>query len=166
MVAMTRDEAEHDRPPESDRPAERVHLPWGSLLESLLAAQASAAQLLTGSRMSSSAQRLVEFARQSGSPVLTPVSPMANRLVGAALLLGGSAIRASDEGSMPVGERVLLVEAVAADAAGLRSARDTMLILGAASVECVTLQLLGGSSEDVHVLLPTETLLRLAAAAF
>jgi hypothetical protein len=135
---------------------------WGSLLNGILEAQQSAAKLLAGPDIASSAEALAAFASRRGHPVLVPVSPMANRLVGAALVVGGRSLRASDEGSVPVGEHVLLVEAVAAGAAGLRSASDMLRSLGAASVECVALTLLADDDENVHVLLREEPPLRVA----
>lgn len=137
----------------------------GPLLSSVVAAHEGAAELLSGARMVRSAALLVEFAQRHGGPVLVPVSPMASRLVGAALLYGGDEVRAGDEGSVPTGQHVLLVEAVASAPAGLLNARQVMLAVGAASVECVALQLIGtdDSAEGVNVLLPSRAALRLAA---
>jgi hypothetical protein len=136
--------------------------PWGSLLNDILEAQRTAAKLLAGPQIAYSAKALAAFAQRRGYPVLVPASPMANRLVGAALMSDAGALRATDDGSVPVGEHVLLVEAVAAGTAGLRNASDVLLSLGAASVECVALRLLGDGGEYIHVLLADEPPLRLA----
>jgi len=108
--------------------------PRPSLLKAVLEAQQSSAKLLAGERIADSARLLVDFAAGCGSPVLSPTSPMAARLVGAALVLGQGAVRATDESTVPVGEHLLLVEAVAVGGAGLLSARERMLRLGATSV--------------------------------
>lgn len=89
---------------------------------------------------------------------------MAARLVGAALLLGHGAVRATDESTVPAGEHVLLVEAVAVGAAGLLGARERMLRLGAARVDMVALHLPPQAAGEVHVLLPRAAHLRLATA--
>lgn len=138
--------------------------PRPSLLEAVLDAQRSAANLLAGERIADSAQLLVDFATDCGSPVLAPTSPMAARLVGAALLLGHGSVRATDESSVPVGEHMLLVEAVAVGAAGLLGARERMLRLGAARVDMVALHLPPQAVGDVHILLPRVAHLRLASA--
>jgi hypothetical protein len=135
------------------RPAE-VALAWGPLLSAVLAAQASSADLLSAERICDSAQLLLRFTERCGSPVLAPVSPMAARLVGAALLLGRETIRATDDGTVPVGEHVLLVEAAAVGPAGLLAAREAMLRAGAARVDVVALHLPDDQRGDVSVLMP------------
>jgi hypothetical protein len=134
-----------------------------TLLGAVLDAQRTAANLLAGDRIGDSARLLVEFAADCGYPVFAPTSPMAARLVGAALLVGRGAVRATDEGTVPLGEHVLLVEAVAVGTAGLLGAREVMLRLGAARVDMVALHLPAHASDGVHVLLPRGARLRLAA---
>lgn len=137
--------------------------PRPSLLKAVLEAQQSSAKLLAGERIADSARLLVDFAAGCGSPVLSPTSPMAARLVGAALVLGQGAVRATDESTVPVGEHPLLVEAVAVGGAGLLSARERMLRLGATRVDMVALHLPSGAAGDVQVLMPRVQHLHLAA---
>lgn len=135
---------------------------WGPALSAILDAQASSANLLDAVHICRSAEQLVSFARSCGSPVLAPASPMAHRLVGAALLLSGGDLRATDEGSVPVGEDVLVVEAVVAGLAALDSLSEIMAARGAASVRRAALRVLGAAPAGVHELWPAASALRLA----
>jgi hypothetical protein len=136
--------------PQDSRTIEPHAQEW---LEAVLDAQASAARLLSATTIKSSAEALVNYARTVGSPMLVPASAMADRLVGAALLLSDGQLRASDDGSTPAGEDVLLVEAVAAQTTGLASQRARLLALGANSVRVVALRVLMGRDAEVPALL-------------
>lgn len=138
--------------PSEDSAADKV---YGDeqLLDLVLDAQASTARLLSSTRIRASAQALVEYALAKGSPVLIAASPMAQRLVGAALLLSEGVLEAADEGSMPSGQDVLLVEGVAARDGALASQRDRLVSLGVKSVEVVALSILSDSEHLVPVLL-------------
>jgi hypothetical protein len=78
---------------------------------------------------------------------------MAQRLVGAALLMSKGTLRAGDDSFIPAGEDVLLVEAVAAVATALCNRRDLLMSLGAGTVGVVALGLLAEQGQDIHVLL-------------
>lgn len=123
------------------------------LLDLVLEAQASTAHFLSGSKIKTSAEALVQYAVAAGSPMLMAASPMAQRLVGAALLLSNGALRAADAGSAPTGQDVLLVEAVAARDVGLGSQRDQLIALGVRSVQLVALGILARDDSQIPILL-------------
>jgi hypothetical protein len=130
----------------------QIH-PDTELLDLVLDAQASTAHLLSSTRIRASAEALVEYALAKGSPTLIAASPMAQRLVGAALLLSEGALCAADEGFIPSGQNILLVEGVAARDSALTSQRERLVALGAKSVEIVALSVLLNSEHTVPVLL-------------
>lgn len=113
-----------------------------TLLARVLTAQEGSAAALASTEIKRSADALVRHATALGSPWLMAVSPMAERLVGAALLASDGTLRAIDDGRIPQDEHVLLVEAVAVSAAALETSRDILVRLGAARVDLAALRLL------------------------
>lgn len=124
-----------------------------SLLDLVLQAQRDAGYLLSAREIKSSADALLQFASSVGLPLLIPVTPMAQRLVGAALLMSGGVLEASDDGTIPHDADVLLVDAVAVVGTALRWQRDLTLAMGATSVRCVALDVIGEMPTDIHLLL-------------
>lgn len=113
-----------------------------TLLAQVLTAQEDSAAALASTEIKRSADALVRHATALGSPWLMAVSPMAERLVGAALLASDGMLRAVDDGRIPREEHVLLVEAVAVSAVALETRRDLLVRLGAARVDLAALRLL------------------------
>lgn len=118
----------------------------------VVAAQAASAAALSAGEIKRTADSLVRHALALGDPVLAAVSPMAQRLVGAAMLASDGTLRATDESSVPVGEHVLLVEVVAVAPGALSWNRNLFERLGAARLSAVAVDLLRDRDPDVHLL--------------
>jgi hypothetical protein len=126
----------------------------GPLLEAVIRAQDTAATSLASDQIERHARSLVELALSLDGPLLLAVSPMAHRLVGAALVIGGGRVNAYDDRRCPAPDQpVLLVEAAAVHATGLRWHRDLLARLGVSVVHATAIELLDrGQDDDVFVL--------------
>jgi hypothetical protein len=131
-----------------------------TLLPLVLKAQQRSAEQLDSAHLREAADRLVELAKSLDFPLLLPVSRDAERLVGAAMLVGGSRINASAGGTYLAGMRVLLVDSVVVQVAGIASAAYIAKHAGAEVVGAVVLDHLG--TDDSHGLV-VHSLLHAAA---
>lgn len=118
----------------------------GGLLSRVLEAQQRTAEQLSATHLSEVADRLVDLTESMGFPLLLPVSREAERLVGAALLVGGGRITAADASTALAGKRVLLVDAVVVQMAAVATAAHFAKRAGAAVMGAAVLDRLG---EDV-----------------
>jgi hypothetical protein len=114
--------------------------PDDSILPMVIKAQEQNADRLSGLNLRDAAERLVSLARSLDYPLLLPVSRDAERLVGAALLLGGMQVEAITTSTFLAGKRVLLVDAVvvhmsAVESAALIAERAGAVVVGAAVLD-------------------------------
>jgi hypothetical protein len=116
------------------------------LLSRVLEAQQRAADQLSAAHLSGTAERLVDLAQSMNFPLLLPVSREAERLVGAALLVGGGQVSAADASTVLTGKRVLLVDTVVVRMAAVATAAYIAKQAGAAVMGAAVLDQLG---EDV-----------------
>lgn len=123
-----------------------------ALLPLVLRAQQSAAEQLSAEHLRKAADRLVALAESLDLPLLLPVSPPAERLVGAAMLAGGGRIHAFAGSTYLTGARVLLVDAVVVQMAAVASAAYSIQRAGAEVVGAAVISLMGSdTSLDVNV---------------
>jgi hypothetical protein len=129
-----------------------------ALLSLVLAAQERSAEQLSAAHLREAADRLVEFAKSLGFPLLVPISRDAERLVGAAVLVGGGQVNASTGSTYLAGARVLLVDAVVVQVAAIAGAAHFAERAGAEVVGAAVIDHLGDSGSlglAVHSLLPS-----------
>lgn len=123
-----------------------------SILPTILRAQERTAEQLSASHMREAAERLVALARSLGYPLLMPVSRDAERLVGAALLIGGDEVTAATGGTYLAGARVLLIDAVVVQMGAIEDAAFMAQRAGAEVVGAAVLDRLGvGSALDLAI---------------
>jgi hypothetical protein len=133
----------------------------GSLLPAILRAKEQSAHQLSGEQLSTAAERLAALAQSLGRPLLLPVSRNAERLVGAALLIGGSDLAAASGGTHLAGMRVLLVDAVVVQMGAIASTAFAATRAGARVIGAAVLDQLGSGSSlklDVYALMTDRTM--------
>lgn len=92
----------------------------GTIAGAVLRGQASLASLGTLAGLRNAAEALVAATAASGAPVLVQASPEAGALVGAAVMLGGGAVRAATAAEGAAVGKVMVVEAVAVSGLAVR----------------------------------------------
>ncbi len=129
-----------------------------ALLPLVLRAQRRSAEQLSAKHLREAADRLVDLTESLDFPLLLPVSPDAERLVGAAMLASGGRINASAGGTYLAGTRVLLVDAVVVQMAAIAGAAYFAQRAGAEVVGAAVLGQLGSGASvglTVHSLIPS-----------
>lgn len=116
-----------------------------ALLSLVLKAQQRSAEQLSAARLPEAAARLVELAESLDLPLLLPVSREAERLVGAALLIGAGRVDAADAATYLAGRKVLLVDAVVVQTSAVVNAAYFAERAGAEVVGTVVLDQVGGA---------------------
>ena len=129
-----------------------------TLLSQVLTAQRRNAEQLSAAHLGDAADSLVRLTTSLNFPLLVPISRDAERLVGAAVLLGGGKVNAFTGGTYLEGARVLLVDAVVVQVAALAGAAHIAESAGAEVVGTAVIEHLGGGKSlglPVHALVPS-----------
>jgi hypothetical protein len=119
----------------------------GLLLRELLEAQRLAERATAYPLLRDCAARLVGRCRDLGWPLVWPVDEAADRLTGAATLLGEGKLRARGWGGNHAGDRVLLVAVAAVTPLPLIQAADHARALGVAEVHACGINVAGVTPE-------------------
>jgi hypothetical protein len=126
-----------------------AHPELGSLLEEVLGAQRMAERIVGDSAaLRDAAHAIVEHSRALGSPIVWPVGEAANRLAGAATLLGAGDVRTRGWTDELNGECVLLLAVADVTLLALRQAARHACELGAVEVHGCRVAL-GGLGDGV-----------------
>jgi hypothetical protein len=122
------------------------------ILPMILRAQQQNAEHLSAAHLHATAERLVALVRSLDYPLLMPVSRDAERLVGAALLLGGAQLEAATGATMLAGQRVLVVDAVVVQTGSLDEGAFIAQRAGAEVIGGAVLHRIGsGTSQNLPI---------------